>query len=198
MQKETWAMMEQTAPIIENISGNPPRILVVEDDITISELLEEHLTYSLNAQVRRASDATEAMELDADKWAEVIIVDYLLPDMDGLKLSELLNSDSQRPMIFMTGYPSLDCAIEAMRFGVRDMFVKPFDLDRLTDTLVQVIEQYRKNQLRFKRLMRMRQLAKGILKERRALRRKLEFVCKDIVTGYRQLSEKVNSLLPPE
>ncbi len=191
-------MMEQTAPIIENISGNPPRILVVEDDITISELLEEHLTYSLNAQVRRASDATEAMELDADRWAEVIIVDYLLPDMDGLKLSELLNKDGQRPMIFMTGYPSLDCAIEAMRFGVRDMFVKPFDLDRLTDTLIQVIEQYRKNQLRLKRLMRMRQLAKGVLKERKALRRKLEFVCKDIVNGYRQLSEKVNSIIPPE
>ncbi len=191
-------MMEQTAPIIENISGNPPRILVVEDDITISELLEEHLTYSLNAQVRRACDATEAMELDADKWAEVIIVDYLLPDMDGLKLSELLNSDSQRPMIFITGYPSLDCAIEAMRFGVRDMFVKPFDLDRLTETLAQVIEQYRKSQLRLKRLMRMRKLAKGILKERKALRRKLEFVCKDIVHGYRQLAEKVNSIVPPE
>ncbi len=191
-------MMEQTAPTIENTSGNPPRILVVEDDITISELLEEHLTYSMDAQVRRASDATEAMELDADKWAELIIVDYLLPDMNGLKLSELLNSDGQRPMIFMTGHPSLDCAIEAMRFGVRDMFVKPFDLDNLTETIHKAIEQHRKHQLRLKRLMRMRQLARGVLHERRALRRKLEFVCKDIVQGYRQLSEKVNSIIPPE
>ncbi len=176
----------------ELLSGDPPRILIIEDDKQIAEMLREHFEYALGAEVRWAADGTEAMELDADKWAEVIIVDYLLPDMDGIKLVEILDNDGlSRPCVFVTGYPSVDCAIEAMRVGMRDMFVKPFDMDKVANTIAKLVEQYRRENLRFKRLKKMRKLVKEFTRERRELRRKVDFLCKDVVQSYKELLIKI-------
>lgn len=184
-------MIEELLPETDIITGDAPRILLVEDDPQISELLEEHLSYSIGAEVRKASDAVEAMELDADKWAEIVIVDYLLPDMDGVELSGHINKDHSRPLIFMTGHPTVGCAIDAMRFGAIDMFVKPLDLDKLSHTISTCIEEQRNHHLRIKRLTKLRSLAKTVIRERRTLRRKLEFMCKDVVGSYRDLAERV-------
>lgn len=174
-------------------SGNPPRILIIEDDNQIAQILREYLECSLNAEVRWAADATEAMELDADKWAEIIIVDYMLPDIDGIRLAKLLTEDDiERPCIFITGFASVDCAIEAMRAGIKDMFVKPIDLEKLGLKIIEFLEQYRWRSTRIKRLNKMRSLVKGFIKERRELRRKMVFLCKDIVYGYKQLLYKLN------
>jgi len=191
-------MLNEMAPLVENSTGDSPRILVVEDDPQISELLQDHLSYSLNADVQMASSAEQAIELDQQKPAEVIIIDYMLPDMDGLELISALGSQRQRPVIVMTGHPTLGRAIEAMRLGASDMFVKPFDLEKMTRTIAVAVVRHRHNQLRLKRLMRVRELSKRVISERRGLRRKMELICRDMVSGYRELAEKVNRLQPKD
>jgi len=187
-------MLNEMMPLTENSTGDRPRILVVEDDPQIGELLQEHLTYSLNADLRVADSAEQALQMDSTKPAELILIDYMLPDMDGLELTTILRMHVQRPVIVMTGHPTLGRAIEAMRLGATDMFVKPFDLERMTNSISQAVAKYRFDQLRIRRLMRVRELSKRVLHERRGLRRKMDLVCRDMVVGYRELAEKVNRI----
>lgn len=185
-------MLNELAPLVENTTGDKPKILVVEDDPQIAELLHDHLEYSLDADLTVAPCARKALELDAAKPAEVIVIDYMLPDMDGLELISALGTRMHRPVIVMTGHPTLSRAIEAMRLGAADMFVKPFDLEKMTGAIAGAIEKSRRHQLRSKRLRRVRELSHKVIAERRHLRRKMDLLCKDIVSEYRTLAEKIS------
>jgi DNA-binding NtrC family response regulator len=187
-------MLNQMDYAVENSTGDNPKILVVEDDPATAELLQDYLQDSLNADLQMASSAQQALELDEEKPAEVILIDYLLPDMDGVKLISSLNARRRRPAIMMTGHPTLGRAIEAMRLGATDLLVKPFDMDKLSQSILSALEKHRHYQLRLKRLMRMRDLSKKVIRERKNLRRKMDVVCRDVVTAYRDLAEKVGKL----
>jgi len=187
-------MLNEMSPLVENSLGENPRILVVEDDPATAEMLQDFLQDTLNADIRMAGTAQEAMERDEDHRSEVVLIDYLLPDMDGLKLISSLNAKVVRPAIMMTGHPTLGRAIEAMRLGATDLLVKPFDMDQLTQSIIQAVEKHRQFQLRLKRLTRMRELSRQVIRERKNIRRKMDVVCRDIVTAYRDLAEKVNTL----
>jgi len=187
-------MMNEMTPTMEKITGERPSILVVEDDPDIAEMLHDHLEHTLSAELQTAGSAQEALDLDAEKSAEVVIVDYMLPDMDGLDLIPAMMARRQRPIILITGHPTLGRAIEAMRLGATDMFVKPFDLEKMTSKIAEAIEQHRQNQIRMKRLLRIRNLERKVIRERRSLRRKLDVMCRDVVSSYRDLAEKVNRL----
>ncbi|MFA5863835.1 MAG: response regulator [Phycisphaerae bacterium] len=187
-------MLNELMPLVENSTGENPKILVVEDDQATAELLGDCLKFSLNADLQIAGTARQAMEMDHDNPAEVIIVDYMLPDMDGLELISALCSHFPRPVILMTGHPTLGRAIEAMRLGASDMFVKPFDMEKLTHTISDMVIKYRRSQVRVKRLMRVRELSKKVILERRSLRRKMDLVCRDMVGAYRELAEKVHKI----
>lgn len=184
-------MLDETIPTLDSTIYRP-HIMIVEDDPEIAEMLHDHLKESLNAELDLASSAQEALEFDAENPADVILVDYMLPDMDGLDLITPLNARKRRPIILITGHPTLGRAIEAMRLGAVDMLVKPFDLEILTEKISQAFAQYQQEQRRMNRIMRIRRLSKKVIAERRSLRRKLDVLCKDIVGSYHELAEKVN------
>jgi DNA-binding NtrC family response regulator len=187
-------MLEETTPTLEHITGNRPKILIVEDDPNIAEILRDHLEFSLNADLQIASSAEEALEMDAQRPAELFIIDYLLPDCDGLDLIPAINAREERPILVMTGHPTLGRAIEAMRLGATDMFVKPFDLDVVANKISESLEEHRRTQRRFERIKRVRELSKKVIQERRGLRRKLDLLCKDFVGAHRGLAEKLTQL----
>jgi DNA-binding NtrC family response regulator len=187
-------MLNEMDAVIENTTGEGPRILVVEDDPATAELLQDYLKDQLSAELQIASSARQALDLDEQNPAELILIDYLLPDMDGAKLIASLNVKCRRPAIMMTGHPTLGRAIEAMRIGAVDLLVKPFDLNRLTQSILQAVEHHRRDQLRLKRLLRIRDLSKKVIRERKNIRQKMDVVCRDIVISYRDLAERVNQL----
>jgi len=190
-------LAEQLQAIEKTTDADRPKILVVEDDTEIARMLQEHLSYSLAAETRIAGSAEEALELDRDDPAEAIIIDYMLPDMEGLELIKPLNQTKQRPTVLITGHATLGRAIKAMRCGVVDMFVKPFDMDKLAVTVAQAVEKHRSQQCRARRHQKLRSLSKNVIKERRQLRRKLELVCRDLVNAYRDLAVKTAKLNRP-
>ncbi len=175
-------------------SGERPKILIVEDDVDIAEMLQDHLEYSMSAETTLAYSAEQAIELDLIDPAEILIIDYMLPDTDGVELIKSLNGNDVRPAIFITGHATLGRAINAMRCGAIDMFVKPFDLQTITTKIAQAVEAYRHQQLRFKRLQKVRSLSKQVIKDRRQMRRKLDLVCRDVVSSYRDLAVKTATL----
>lgn len=171
-----------------------PRILIVEDDTDVALMLQDHLEYALCAQTIVASRAEHALSADREQPAEVILIDYMLPDVDGPDLIQSLNAREVRPVIMITGHATLGRAINAMRSGAMDMFVKPFDLAVLSEKVASAVEQHRAQQRRVRRLEKVRALSKQVLKDRRGLRRKLDLVCGDIVHAYRDLAVKVSGL----
>ena len=106
-------------------------ILIVDDEQDILETLPDvvskwgHKTFT-------AKNGVQALEVFNENPVDFIITDIKMPEMNGLDLlKKLQDIDKKAMIIFLTGYPSLDTAISAMRSGAYDYLVKPVNLDEL-------------------------------------------------------------------
>jgi len=103
------------------------RILVVDDVPAIRYSIGKTLQ-RIGGQVSTASDAVEALKLIAEQPFDVVLTDIRLPDLNGVELLARIRVQSpDTVVILMTGYASLDTAIDAMRLGAYDYLVKPSD-----------------------------------------------------------------------
>lgn len=109
-----------------------PNILVVDDEIGIRELLREVLEDS-GYQVTMASNAAEADRRWRVEHPDLVLLDLSLPDRDGLALIKSWAVDSRlpSPVIMLSGFASIDSAVEATRLGAQDFLEKPIALQRL-------------------------------------------------------------------
>jgi two-component system nitrogen regulation response regulator NtrX len=106
-------------------------ILIVDDEQDILETLPEVL-HRWGHSTLVAKDGVEGLKVFQDNPVDFLITDIKMPEMDGLELlQKVLEIDKQLMVIFLTGYPSLDTAIAAMRTGAYDYLVKPVNLDEL-------------------------------------------------------------------
>ncbi len=108
-----------------------PTILIVEDDEALAQMTVEHLQATVDAEVVRTAGAAETFRRVADCSPDLMLVDLLLPDGNGLDLIRTIRARDEFPVLIMTGQPTLGRAVEAMRLGAVDLFTKPFDLLRL-------------------------------------------------------------------
>ncbi len=117
------------------------RILVVDDEIEFSELLQFRLR-SLNCEVLAAATGTEALNTARSELPDVILLDLLLPDFDGLTLCEILRRRSptrEIPIILITAVTSEATQQAAKIAGVSGFLGKPLDFDRLREQLEMVL-----------------------------------------------------------
>jgi DNA-binding response OmpR family regulator len=118
------------------------KILVVEDDISLAGFLRQFLEEQ-HFKVYTTSTGEETISL-LGKIGEIDIalVDYRLPGMDGLetveKISQLL---PQTVTLIMTGLPTLDSSIRAMRLGASDYILKPFKLEDVAAALKKAMKE---------------------------------------------------------
>lgn len=108
-------------------------LLIVDDDAAIRELIaeiasDESYTTALAGDIRQARIQIERQQPD------VIVLDMQLPDGDGMAFWQSLDLPGTQ-VVFMTGYSSVDSAIEALRCGAADYLLKPVSLRRLRATL---------------------------------------------------------------
>ncbi|GAB4333996.1 MAG: sigma-54 dependent transcriptional regulator [Calditrichia bacterium] len=107
------------------------KILLVEDDPNTLEGLAEILTEE-KFLVTKAKNAREALELINQKPFNLLLIDYLLPDKDGLEVAEkILNTHPEIKVIMMTAFGSVKNAVHAMKLGIYDYLTKPIDLEEL-------------------------------------------------------------------
>jgi DNA-binding response OmpR family regulator len=103
-------------------------ILLVEDEKTLRETLAYNLTQA-GYQVSQSSNGIDALELARAETFQLIVLDILLPELDGLSLCRILRREQFMPIIFVTARGSeLDCII-GLETGADDYIVKPFSLD---------------------------------------------------------------------
>ncbi len=118
-----------------------PRILMIEDTLALARTYEAYLKDQPYDLVHTET-GTEGLAAMAEQTPDVLLLDLMLPDMDGLDiLKKLSDQDSPTAVIVITANASLQVAIEAMRLGAMDFLVKPFTRDRLIVTIDNVLER---------------------------------------------------------
>lgn len=112
------------------------RVLIVDDDPVQLRLTAEVATRAGFVPVI-ASGGREALQiLRADRSIGVMVLDLVMPDLDGMAVMEAMARDNLRtPVIIQTGSSSLDTVVSAMRKGAADFFVKPVAPERLIVSL---------------------------------------------------------------
>ncbi len=123
------------------------RLLIVDDELLIRDLLYDHFS-GCDYQVSLAADGGSALAKSVGKEFDAVILDLKMPDMDGLELAaQLRENQTAVPIIIITGYPSVDSAIEALRNRCHDYFVKPFNMKKLERAVREAVAEYRKTAL---------------------------------------------------
>ena len=120
-------MMEHLVPM----QATKPRLLIVDDELLIRDLLYDYFK-NRDYEIAVAESGQGALDQVGNGHFDTVIIDLKMPDMDGLELADKIRAqDHDIPIIIMTGYPSLDSAIEALRRRADDYFIKPFNLKQM-------------------------------------------------------------------
>lgn len=112
------------------------RILVVDDEIGIRELLSEIL-YDEGHTVELAENAAQARAARLRARPDLVLLDIWMPDTDGVSLLKEWSSQGllDMPVIMMSGHATVDTAVEATRIGAVDFLEKPITLQKLLKTI---------------------------------------------------------------
>ena len=122
-------------------AGSPATILVVDDDASMARTLEEFLRREGYA-AEVALSAGEAAEIAGrNPHLALALVDLIMPVTDGLGLMEHLHqSNPDLPVVIMTGYGTIETAVEAIKRGAEDYLTKPFDQQAVRKKVARLME----------------------------------------------------------
>ena len=107
------------------------RVLVADDERAVRESLRRALVLE-GYEVELASGGREALESVGNGRADVVVLDVLMPDIDGLEVCRRLRGGGDRvPVLMLTARDAISDRVEGLEAGADDYLVKPFDLDEL-------------------------------------------------------------------
>jgi DNA-binding response OmpR family regulator len=109
---------------------NRPRVLVIEDEPGLVYFIEMGLAYE-GFEVVSASTGPGGLEIALTKPFDLVLLDLLLPGMDGLEVCRKIRQASPVPIFFVTAVDSLDDRLRAFEAGADDYIVKPFQFKEL-------------------------------------------------------------------
>jgi len=111
-------------------------ILIVDDEEIIRNVLRRKLEQTTAYKVYTADDGVVALDMFKEQPVDLVISDLLMKEMNGIELLRNLKSiEPSIPVIIITGYGTLDDAIEAIHLGAEDFIKKPFDINEVLETI---------------------------------------------------------------
>jgi DNA-binding NtrC family response regulator len=127
-------------------------ILIVDDEEQIVNVISQMVKKWGYNPIQASSGAT-ALEKIKTMPVDIVISDLMMPEMDGISLVEkIMEIDNNMIIMMLTGFPSVDSAVQAIKAGAYDYMVKPVKADELKYRIEKCIE--RKNLIRSKFLLR--------------------------------------------
>ncbi|HZN74370.1 MAG TPA: response regulator transcription factor [Micromonosporaceae bacterium] len=118
-----------------DIQTNTVRVLVVDDESTLADLLAMALKYE-GWQVRTAGDGMAALRLARKYRPDVVVLDVMLPDVDGLEVLRRLRGQlPDIPVLFLTARDAIEDRVAGLTAGGDDYVTKPFSLEELVARL---------------------------------------------------------------
>jgi two-component system, OmpR family, response regulator len=117
------------------------RLLVVEDDPNILELLSASLRFA-GFSVRTATDGAQAVQVAREERPDLVVLDVMLPDLDGFEvIKKLRDGGTRTPVVFLTARDATDDKIRGLTLGGDDYVTKPFSLEELTARIRAVLRR---------------------------------------------------------
>jgi two-component system response regulator MprA len=113
-----------------NLTGRDPRVLVVEDDEEIAQVLQRSLRLE-GYEVRIAADGEAALDQSVAFNPDLVILDLGLPKLDGIEVARRLRSADDVPILMLTARDALEARVEGLDSGADDYLVKPFERQEL-------------------------------------------------------------------
>jgi signal transduction histidine kinase len=158
----------------DSTNANDAGIVVIDDDPEILELVALILSRK-KFNVLTATDATSGLALIAQNHPEIVLMDYMMPDMDGLKALKVIKTTYPDSYVIMfTGKGNEEIAVELMKAGASEYLLKPFN----NRTLVERIEN----------VLRLREIELS----NRALQAERERLLSEIEIWNRELQHRVD------
>jgi two-component system response regulator MprA len=103
-----------------------PKVLVVDDDIKLLKMLKRTLVFE-NLDVLTATNGREALEVVQQETPDLLIVDWMMPEMDGLELIQhLRDANNRMPILMLTARDAVENRVFGLESGADDYLVKPF------------------------------------------------------------------------
>jgi len=106
------------------------RILVIEDEDRILQLLRRGLTYE-GYRVETAADGASGLAMARETPPDVVILDWMLPGIDGLEVCRRLRAAGSVPILMLTAKDAVADRVQGLDSGADDYLVKPFEFDEL-------------------------------------------------------------------
>lgn len=120
------------------------RVMIVDDDAFVREIIKTKLT-SKGLEVIEAANGHEALKKVEAEKPSLIILDIMMPGMDGFDVCERLRANPLTvnvPVLFLTSRGDRTDRERAMRFGASDLFVKPFSPQKLSEKVLEIIHSH--------------------------------------------------------
>ncbi|MEV6880156.1 response regulator transcription factor [Amycolatopsis sp. NPDC051128] len=116
---------------LRRADGSPVRVLVVDDEATLAELVSMALRME-GWEVRSAGDGTEAVRIARDFRPDAVVLDVMLPDFNGLEVLRRMRSEAPNlPVLFLTAKDAVEDRIAGLTAGGDDYVTKPFSLEEV-------------------------------------------------------------------
>ena len=120
------------------------KILIVEDDASVREILRDTLRHYTNYELLMAVDGEEGLRCAFEDNPSVILLDLALPEIGGLEIMERLNAENKRiPTIIITADNRGETILRAFRLGAKDFLQKPFHLKEIRSALENALTEER-------------------------------------------------------
>jgi two-component system, OmpR family, response regulator len=127
--------MKSTAPELTRADGTPLRVLVVDDEENIAELLRMALRYE-GWDVQVALTGSKAVAAGKKQRPDAVVLDMMLPDFDGLEVLRRMRRDQPDvPVLFLTARDSVEDRVAGLTAGGDDYVTKPFSLEEVVARL---------------------------------------------------------------
>ncbi|GAA0637247.1 response regulator transcription factor [Sporichthya brevicatena] len=127
-------------PIVRHPDGSPVRVLVVDDEQSLSELLQMALRYE-GWEIRTAANGSDALRVAREFRPDAVVLDIMLPDMDGLTVLHKLRAEADTPVLFLTAKDAVADRVAGLTAGGDDYVTKPFSLEEVVARLRSLVRR---------------------------------------------------------
>lgn len=116
------------------------RVMLVDDSRTIRNIQKNVLAQLGHTDIMEAGDGVEALALLAQQTPELVLIDWNMPNMDGITLvRKIRETNKTMPLIMCTTEAQKERVIEAIKAGVNNYVVKPFNVESLAEKIEQTL-----------------------------------------------------------
>jgi FixJ family two-component response regulator len=172
-----------------------PRVLVVDDEPDLVQMLRDVVGRKIDCKFLSAADIEEAKKIIAKEPVELLVTDLHLPGGDGMTLlPELREKLPSANAIVITGRPTMNGAISALRAGAADFLPKPFSAEQICERISNALKRQQAAAKVDKRLDRLRDAVRRLNISRRMVTKKVDLLCNDLVSAYGELSKQFDDV----